>query len=189
MRLRLLKNWYSITVSTKTNDPTAVSANPTKDFGKTPRSRRNEQSIPPVMKNERPKTQRNLLKRKRYRPEHSQLHQIPNWGRATAPEFSIQYCPKPAAAIIPRRSGSSQGWKGGSPEGGEGGIRKSRRPHSLVRRKATIKSPRTTWYSPLVKPERTPKAKRCYLIKNRRKSANCKSNKPKMPGGNRDKSR
>ena len=34
VRLRLLMLWYSITVSTKTTDPTAVSANPTKDFGK-----------------------------------------------------------------------------------------------------------------------------------------------------------
>ena len=83
MRFRLLMIWYSITLSAKTIDPTAVSANPTKDFGKTPRSRRNEQSIPPIMKNERPKTQQNLLKRVRYRPEHSPLHQIPNWGVAT----------------------------------------------------------------------------------------------------------
>ena len=37
VRFRLLKNWYSITFSAKTNDSTAVSANPTKDFGKTPR--------------------------------------------------------------------------------------------------------------------------------------------------------
>ena len=80
VRLRLLNNWYFITFSAKTIDPTAVSANPTKDHSKIPRSRRHEQSIPPIMKNERPKTQRNLLKRERYRPEHKQLHQIPNWG-------------------------------------------------------------------------------------------------------------
>ena len=36
VRFRLLMNWYFITVSTKTIDPTAVSTNPTKDFGKTP---------------------------------------------------------------------------------------------------------------------------------------------------------
>ena len=46
VRLRLLMIWYSIPLSTKTIDPTAVSANPTKDFGKNPRSRRNEQPIP-----------------------------------------------------------------------------------------------------------------------------------------------
>ena len=36
VRFRLLMNWYFITVSTKTIDPTAVSTNPTKDFGKNP---------------------------------------------------------------------------------------------------------------------------------------------------------
>ena len=80
VRFGLLMLWFSITVSAKTNDSTAVSANPTKDHSKIPRSRRHEQSIPPIMKNERPNAQQNLLKRKRYRPEHSQLHQIPNWG-------------------------------------------------------------------------------------------------------------
>ena len=83
VRFRLLNNRYSITVSAKTIDPTAVSANPTKNHSKTNNSRRNEQSIPPIMKNERPNTQRNLLKRVRYRPEHKQLHQIPKWRLAT----------------------------------------------------------------------------------------------------------
>ena len=36
-------------------DPFAVSGNPTKDDSPTPRSRRNEQSIPPIMKNVRSK--------------------------------------------------------------------------------------------------------------------------------------
>ena len=80
VRFGLLMLWFSITVSAKTNDSTAVSANPTKDHSKIPRSRRHEQSIPPIMKNERPNAGRNLLKRVRYRPEHKQLHQIPNWG-------------------------------------------------------------------------------------------------------------
>ena len=35
VRRKPLMPRFSITVSTKTNDPTAVSANPTKDFGKT----------------------------------------------------------------------------------------------------------------------------------------------------------
>ena len=82
VQLRLLMLRFSITLEAKTIDPTAVSANPTKSHSKTNNSRRNEQSIPPIMKNERPKTQQNLLKRKRYRPEHKQLHHIPNWGRA-----------------------------------------------------------------------------------------------------------
>ena len=51
----LLNNRHSITVSAKTIDPTAVSANPTKNHSKTNNSRRHEQSIPPIMKNERPK--------------------------------------------------------------------------------------------------------------------------------------
>ena len=167
--------WYSITLSTKTNDSTAVSANPTKDHSKTPRSRRNEQSIPPIMKNERPITQQNLLKRERYRPEHSQLHQIPNWGVATCTGFQLPKWatnprqPKcPAAADPPGRGVRVQRIE----------ERDSRRVHllcPLVRRKATIKSPRTTWYSPLVKPERTPKAQRRFLIKKHRKSADCKS--------------
>ena len=36
VRFRLLMIWFSITLSTKTNDPTAVSADPTKDHSKNP---------------------------------------------------------------------------------------------------------------------------------------------------------
>ena len=36
VRFELLMLWYSITVSAKTIDPTAVSANPTKSHGKNP---------------------------------------------------------------------------------------------------------------------------------------------------------
>ena len=36
VRFKLLMIWYSITVSAKTIDPTAVSANPTKSHGKNP---------------------------------------------------------------------------------------------------------------------------------------------------------
>ena len=106
VRLRILMFRYSIMLSAKEATQPRLAQILRKILAKTPRSRRHEQSIPPIMKNERPNTQRNLLKRVRYRAEHSQLHQIPNWGRATAPEFSKQYCPKPAAAKIPRRSGS-----------------------------------------------------------------------------------
>ena len=38
VRFGLLMIWFSITFSAKTNDSTAVSANPTKDHSKTPRS-------------------------------------------------------------------------------------------------------------------------------------------------------
>ena len=53
VEFRLLMLWFSIPLSTKTNDPIAVSANPTKEKAKPPRSRRNEQSLPPIMKNVR----------------------------------------------------------------------------------------------------------------------------------------
>ena len=77
----------------------------------------------------------------------------------------------PAAADPP-------GWKGGSPEGGEGGLLRVRRPRSLVPPQGAIKSTGAMRYSSLKKPEETPKAKRRFLIKKRRKSADSKSNKP-----------
>ena len=78
---------------------------------------------------------------------------------------------------MPRRSGSP-GLEGGSPEGGEGGLLRVRRPRSLVPPQGTIKSTGAMRYSSLKKPEETPKAKRRFLIKKRRKSADSKSNKP-----------
>ena len=53
VRFKLLMLWYSIPFSAKTIDPTAVSADPTKDHSQTHRSRRHEQPLPPIMKNER----------------------------------------------------------------------------------------------------------------------------------------
>ena len=53
VRLRLLIIWYSITVSAKIIDPTAVSANPTKDFGKNETQPQARTVHPPIMKNER----------------------------------------------------------------------------------------------------------------------------------------
>ena len=50
---KLLTHKYSIPLSVKTNDPIAVSANPTIDHSQTPRSRRHERSTPPIMKNVR----------------------------------------------------------------------------------------------------------------------------------------
>ena len=41
--------------STKLEEMARSAVIPTIDYGKTPRSRRNEQSLPPIMKNERPK--------------------------------------------------------------------------------------------------------------------------------------
>ena len=55
VQFELLMIWFSITLSTKTNAPTAVSANPTIDHIQTHRSRRHKQPLPPIMKNERSK--------------------------------------------------------------------------------------------------------------------------------------
>ena len=99
------------------------------------------------MKNERPNTGRNLLKRERYRPEHKQLHQIPNWGVAICTGIQQTILSQARGSLHAPPQRIPQGWKGGSPEGGEGGIRKSRRPHSLVPPQGAIKSTRTTWYS------------------------------------------
>ena len=57
-----------------------------------------------------------------------------------------------AAANMPRRSGYP-GVRRWSPEDGGEGLRRVLLLRPLVRRKATIKSTRMTWYSPLVKPE------------------------------------
>ena len=85
-----------------------------------------------------------------------------------APDTSYLNCPKPAAAVMPRRSGFP-GWMRWSPEDGEGGLRRVLLPRPLVRRKATIKSTHTMWYSLLVKPEKTIQAKRRFLINKQRK--------------------
>ena len=50
---KLLTIYIPTPVSAKMNDPTAVSANPTKDHSQTTRSRRHERSTPPIMKNVR----------------------------------------------------------------------------------------------------------------------------------------
>ena len=108
VRFGLLMIWYSITFSAKETTQPRLAQILRKILAKPPRSRRNEQSIPPIMKNERPKTQQNLLKRVRYRPEHSPLHQIPNWGVATCTGFQLpKWATSPRqpsfpAAAIPR---------------------------------------------------------------------------------------
>ena len=126
---------------------------PTIEHGKTPRSRRNEQSIPPPMKNERPNAQRNLLKREQSKPEHNSPKHHVEVGMSDLHRIPESYiAPNPRQPTFPRRSGSP-GWMRWSPEDGEGGLRRVLLPRPLVRRKATIKSTRMTWYSSLVKPE------------------------------------
>ena len=91
-----------------------------------------------------------------------------------APEYSYLYCPKPAAAVMPRRSGFP-GLRRWSPEDGGEGLRRVHLLRPLVRRKATIKSTRAMRYSSLKKAIQTTTAKRSFLIIKQRKSADCKS--------------
>ena len=83
-----------------------------------------------------------------------------------APSPRQQSCP--AAADNP-------GVRRWSPEDGGEGLRRVLLLRPLVRRKATIKSTRMTWYSSLKKPRQTNQAKRRFLIKKHKKSADCKS--------------
>ena len=84
----------------------------------------------------------------------------------------------PAAADPP-------GWKGGSPEGGEGGLLRVRRPRSLVPPQGAIKSTGAMRYSSLKKPERNPQSQTSIPYKKTKeisrqqvKQANRKSNQP-----------
>ena len=133
------------------------------------------------MKNERPKTQQNLLKRERYRAEHKTPKQkievaISNLHRNSA--NSIVTSPRqpnvPAAADSPGRGVRVQRIE----------ERDSRRVHllcPLVRRKATIKSTRAMRYSSLKKTKKTIQAKLSYLIKNKGNQQTASQPKSKSP--------
>ena len=126
---------------------------PTIDHSKPYRSRRHEQSIPPPMKNERPNAQRDFLKREQSKPEHKAPKRYIEVGMIDLHRIPESYIPvSPRQQICPAAA-DSPGWMRWSPEDGEGGLRRVLLPRPLVRRKATIKSTRMTWYSPLVKPE------------------------------------
>ena len=106
VRFRLLMIWYSIMLSAKEAIQPRLAQIPRKILAKTPRSRILT-IYPPIMKNERPTAQRNLLKRKRYRPEHRQLHQIPNWGLSICTGNQLpKWVTSPRQPTLPRRSGS-----------------------------------------------------------------------------------
>ena len=94
VRFELLMIWYFMPLSAKEATQPQLAQILRKATAKTPCSRRNEQSFPPIMKNERPTAQQNLLKRVRYRPEHSQLHQIPNWGVSICTGFQLPILPQ-----------------------------------------------------------------------------------------------
>ncbi len=140
-----------------------------KNIAKTSRSRRHKRSIPPIMKNVRYTP--NTPTETRTIPARTQSTQT-KFGTGDdrpAPEYSYLNCPKPAAAVMPRRSGFL-GWMRWSPEDGEGGLRRVLLPRPLVRRKATIKSTGAMRYSSLKKAKQTNQANRRFLIIKKRKS-------------------
>ena len=142
------------------NDPIAVSANPTKEHSKTPRSRRHEQPLPPIMKNVRyqpnnPTETRTIQSRTQIAAQNSELG-ISDLYRILESYIPIsprqQICP---AAADPQR-GQERCWRGIG----------DRNPLSLFNRprEEPIKSTHTMWYSPLVKPIHKKQANRSYLI-------------------------
>ena len=97
--------------------------------------------------------QRNLLKRERSQPEHKATKHHIEVGISDLHLNTATYIPvSPRQPTFPRRSGFL-GVRRWSPEDGGEGLRRVLLLRPLVRRKATIKSTRMTWYSPLVKPE------------------------------------
>ena len=128
---------------------------PTIDYAKTPRSRRNEQSIPPPMKNERLNAQRNLLKREQSKPEHNSPKRYIEVATNSLHRIQATYISINRGSLHPPRRSGSSGWMRWSPEDGEGGLRRVLLPRPLVRRKATMKSTRAMRYSALEKPIQT----------------------------------
>ena len=128
-------------------------------------SQTNSVFFPPNNEKRAIQAKQDQLKREQSKPEHkapkhhvevatSDLHRTPESNIGISPRQPNQ----PAAAI-------PQGWKGGSPEGGEGGIRKSRRPRSLVPPQGAIKSTRAMRYSSWRKTKKAIQAKRKFRIK------------------------
>ena len=128
---------------------------PTIDHNKTYRSRRHEQSFPPIMKNERyppnnPTETRAIQARTQKAAQHSEL------GISDLHRNTTDYIPVnrgslhfPAAADLP-------GVRRWSPEDGGEGLRRVLLLRPLVRRKATIKSTIAIRYSTLVKTNTIP---------------------------------
>ena len=109
----------------------------------------------PSTNNEKRKTyaQRDFLKRKRSKPEHKAPNRYVEVGMSDLHRTQEYYiAPNPRQPKCPAAA-DNPGWMRWSPEDGEGGLRRVLLPRPLVRRKATIKSTRMTWYSSLVKPE------------------------------------
>ena len=88
--------------------PFAVSGNPTKDYSPTPRSRRHEQPLPPIMKNERnkpnnPTETQATTARTQIAAQNSELGMSDSTGYRNPKSLST------AAAKMPRRSGYPKG--------------------------------------------------------------------------------
>ena len=116
--------------------------------------------------NEKRKTyaQRNLLKRKRPKPEHKAPKRHVEVGMSDLHRIQATYIPVNRGSLHFPAAADPPGWMRWSPEDGEGGLRRVLLPRPLVRRKATIKSTRAMRYSSLKKPKQTTKAKRRFLI-------------------------
>ena len=131
------------------------------DHSKTYRSRRNVQSIPPPMKNERYKPNNPTETRTVSARTPSTQTPCRSGDKRPAPDTGILNWYQPAAADMPRRSGF--------PKGSGEVLERDRgfaNPLSLSNRprEEQIKSTHTMWYSPLVKPIKTTTDKRRFLI-------------------------
>ena len=101
--------------------------------------------------------QQNLLKREQSKPEHKALKPYSELGISDLHLNTADYIPvNPRQPTCPAAA-DNPGVRRWSPEDGGEGLRRVHLLRPLVRRKATIKSTRMTWYSSLVKPERRSK--------------------------------
>ena len=154
IQFKLLTIYVSHTGISKNERPNRGQRKSYERKSKTPRNRRHEQSIPPIMKNVRyqpnnPTETRTIPARTQIAAQHSELA-INDLHRNTA-----AYIPVNRGSLHFPAAADNPGWMRWSPEDGEGGLRRVLLPRPLVRRKATIKSTRMTWYSSLVKPIQT----------------------------------
>ena len=143
---------YPVPLPTKTIAPIAVSGNSMHIHGKTPRSRRNEQSIHHQLKT----NDHSPAKFTETRTVQAQTQSTQTIYRSgderPAPDTGILYPCQPRQQICPAAADPQRGqercWRGIG----------DRNPLSLFNRprEEPIKSTRMTWYSPLVKPIQNP---------------------------------
>ncbi len=122
------------------------------------------------MKNVRPNAARNFLKRKQYKPEHKAPNRKIEVAINSPHRNSTTYIGINRGSPINPPQRFPRVGKGGVQRTtlawfrGEGGIRKSRRPRSMVPPQGAIKSTEAMRYSSLKKPKPKIQAKRRYLI-------------------------